>query len=151
MLWFSKGNSYNTCYYITDDNYECQASTSCSKWSTTQFHLQMLISFSNIWLLPEFFFCYIVSNPCSHFQSIKCCLIWFLNILDSASVDKEKPEGQQGLILPAFQHIPEADISVSKLDTGEALILICSGSSCIPPEEDFVPEVVIHHFTRGTE
>lgn len=111
----------------------------------------MLISFSNIWLPPDFFFCYIVSYPLSFFQSIKCCLIWFLNILDSTSVDKEKPEGQQGLMLPAFQHIPETDISVANLDTGEALILIRSGLPCTPPEEDLVPEVVIHHFTRGTE
>ena len=54
-------------------------------------------------------------------------------------------------MLPAFQHIPELDISIVNLDTGEALILIRSGSPCIPPEEDLVPEVVIHHFTRGTE
>ena len=74
-----------------------------------------------------------------------------MNTLDSTSVDKEKPEGQQGLMLPDFQHIPETDISVANLDTGEALILIRSGSPCIPPEEDLVPEVVIHHFTRGTE
>ena len=111
----------------------------------------MLISFFNIWLPPEFFFCCIVSYPCSHCQSIKCCLILFLHILDSASVDAEKPKGEQGLMLPAFQHIPELDISIANLDTGEALILIRSGSPCVPPEKDLVPEVVIHHFTRGTE
>ena len=73
--------------------------------------------------------------------------------LDSTSVDAEpeKPEGGQGLMLPAFQHIPDLDISTVNLDTGKALILIRSGSPCVPPEEDLVPEVVIHHFTRGTE
>ena len=71
--------------------------------------------------------------------------------LDSTSVDAEKPEGEQGPILPAFQHIPELDISVANLDSGETLILIRAGLPCVPPEEDLVPEVVIHHFTRGTE
>ena len=54
-------------------------------------------------------------------------------------------------MLPAFQHIPELDISVANLDSGEALILIRSGSPCVPPEEDLVPEVVVYHFSRGTE
>ena len=91
--------------------------------------------------------------PCSYSQPIKCCLIWFLHNLDSsASVDAEKkPESEQVLMLPAFQHIPELDISAANLDTGEALILIRSGSPCVPSEEDSVSEVVIHHFTLGTE
>ena len=110
----------------------------------------MLKSFFNIWLPPEFFCC-IVSYPCSHLHSTKCCLIWFLVNLESASVDAEKPEGEEGVMLPAFQHIPELDISVARLDTGEALFLIRSGLPCIASEEDLVPEVVVHHFTRGTE
>ena len=112
----------------------------------------MLESFFNICLPPEFFFFCIVSYPYSHFQSIKYHLIWFFHNLDSpTSVDAEKPEGEQGLTLPAFQHIPELDISVANLDTSEALVLILSGSPCVRSEEDSVPEVVIHHFTFGTE
>jgi hypothetical protein len=111
----------------------------------------MLISFFNIWLPLEFFFCCIVSYPYSHLQLIKCCLIWFLHNLESTSVDTEKPEGEQGLMLPAFQNIPELDISIANLDTGEALILIRSGSPSVTSEEDLAPELVIHHFTRGTE
>lgn len=111
----------------------------------------MLKSFFNIWLLSEFFFCCIVSYRCSYSHLIKRCLIWFLHNLDSTSVDSEKPEGKQGPMLPAFQDIPELDISVANLDTGEALILIRSGLPSVPSEEDLVPEVVIHHFTRGTE
>jgi hypothetical protein len=72
-------------------------------------------------------------------------------MLDPTSVAAEKPDSEQGLVLPAFQHIPELNISVVKLDTGESLILIRSNSPSIPPEEDLAPEVVIHHFTRGTE
>jgi hypothetical protein len=54
-------------------------------------------------------------------------------------------------MLPAFQHISEQDISVANLDNGEALILVRSGSPCVPSTEDVVSDVVIHHFTRGTE
>ena len=54
-------------------------------------------------------------------------------------------------MLPAFQHIPEKDISIAKLNTGEALILIRSGSPDAKSDEDLVPELVIYHFTRGTE
>jgi len=55
-------------------------------------------------------------------------------------------------MLPAFQNISGLDISVANLDSGEALILVRSGSPCVvPSEEDSVPAVVIHHFTRGTE
>ncbi|KAF8800322.1 hypothetical protein BYT27DRAFT_6834852 [Phlegmacium glaucopus] len=66
--------------------------------------------------------------------------------------DPEKPEGEQALMLQAFQQIPKSDISVVNLDNGEALILVRSRPPCVvPAKEDAVPQVVIHHFTRGTE
>lgn len=82
------------------------------------------------------------------FTIIGRCLTWSLHYLDPTSVDGENPEGEQALVLPAFQDIPESDISVANLDTGETLILVCSG---IPFKEDLASDIVIHHFTRGTE
>ena len=76
----------------------------------------------------------------------------FLHNLDSMSVDLEKPEGGgQALMPPALHDIPELDISVAHLDAGQALILVRSGSPCVVSKEDLVSDVVIHHFTRGTE
>ena len=66
----------------------------------------------------------------------------------SEGADAEKSQDQQVLKLPAFQHIPEQDISMAKLDTGETLILVRAGA---PVKEDLTSEVVIHHFARGTE
>ncbi|KAF8801798.1 hypothetical protein BYT27DRAFT_7245050 [Phlegmacium glaucopus] len=63
-------------------------------------------------------------------------------LYQSTSADSEKPEDEQALTLPAFQQIPELDISVANLATGEALILF---------SPDSVPEVVIYHFSRGSE
>ena len=73
-------------------------------------------------------------------------------ILDSTPDDSEKPKGEPALSLPAFQHILGLDISVANLDTGEELILVRSGLPT-PSQEDSISEaeVVIHHFTRGTE
>ena len=53
-------------------------------------------------------------------------------------------------MLSAFQHIPESDLSVMNLDTGEVLILVRSSPPCAP-KEDPIPEIVIYHFTRGSE
>ncbi|KAF8800384.1 hypothetical protein BYT27DRAFT_7148677 [Phlegmacium glaucopus] len=73
-------------------------------------------------------------------------------LYQSTSADSEKPEDEQALTLPAFQQIPELDISVANLATGEALILVRSRPPrVVPSEEDSVPEVVIYHFSRGSE
>ena len=54
-------------------------------------------------------------------------------------------------MLQVFQDIPELEISLVNLDSGEALILVHSGSPFLPSKEDLASDIVIHHFTRGTE
>ena len=89
--------------------------------------------------------------PRSHLLANNCCLILLSDDLDPASVDAEKLEGDKALMLSAFQNIPKSDISVANLDTGEVLVLVRSASPCVLSKEELTPEIVIHHFTRGTE
>ncbi|KAF9461490.1 hypothetical protein BDZ94DRAFT_1263481 [Collybia nuda] len=64
---------------------------------------------------------------------------------------EEKPEEKKPTLAhPAFQKIPEQNISFANLDTGETLIVIRAGI-ILKEETKSETEVVIHHFTRGTE